>query len=165
MNVRLKENRKEAFNHRKNVAVQRLEGCPSYGPGILDSGAGPSGDMGSVPHVFQHNTITDISVNQFVVVPFGPKWFVAKVVEVSTSLAEVQVEYLETADNYATFQWSEEPLCWEFTSQILMSLPDPEVAPSTTSSRLYLQFPPACINKAHLVFQQWRKQKSRPKNF
>ena len=119
----IKEQQKQNFLSLKNAALKKYSN-QSYAPGVLSSAAGPSGDVGSVPRVRSVAT-ESYSTDQFVVLPFGPKWSAAKIVDVSTETKEIEVSYLESSDQYKTFTWSDEPKCWEFQSRILMKLSHP----------------------------------------
>ena len=114
--------------------------------------------MGSVPRIRSVAT-ESYSKGQFVVLSYGPKWFAAKVLDVSPASNEIEVAYLESSDHYKTFLWSDEPNCWEFLSSILMKLSDPEISLASTSTRLYFCFPEDEVSRANTAFAQWKQHK------
>ena len=73
----------------------------------MSSALGPSGDMGSVPKV-NHSSTDSFSIEQVVVLPYGPKWFAVLIVDESTDTNEIEVSYLESTDHYKRFTWSDE---------------------------------------------------------
>ena len=145
----------------KNSALEKYSN-QSYAPGVLSSAAGPSGDVGSVPRVRSVAT-ESYSTDQFVVLPFGPKWSAAKIVDVSTETKEIEVSYLESSDQYKTFTWSDEPKCWEFQSRILMKLSHPQVSLASTNTRLYLTFSEDEVARENTAFGQWKQHKRKPR--
>ena len=127
----------------------------------MSSAAGPSGDMGSVPRI-RSSEIDSFSIHQFVVLPYGPKWFAAQVVNVSAESNEVEVRYFDSSDGYNSFFPSDEPQCWEFSSRILMKLSDPQLE-CTSSTRFHYTFPTKDIAEAKTAFDQWRQHKKKPR--
>ena len=86
------ERKNIAFKERKRRAVDELPQGPSYGPGICDSGSGPSADISDVPGISARRSSCDVSVGEFVAIPFGPAWYVAEVTDVHRQ--QVQLRYL-----------------------------------------------------------------------
>ena len=150
------ERKKTTFIQQKNKALERYSG-ESYFPGILSSAAGPSGDMGSVPRI-RSSEIDSFSIDQFVVLPYGLKWFASQVVNVSTESNEIEVRYFVSSDGYKSFIESDEPKFWEFSSRILMKLSDPQLV-RTSSTRFHYTFSEKDIAKAKTAFAQWRRTK------
>ena len=78
---------KEALDNVKNLEDK------SYSPGVLDASAGPSGDLPATP--FSHSAKKDsYEINSFVVMPFGPQWYPARINNYSHKTNEVEVELL-----------------------------------------------------------------------
>ena len=90
------DRRKRNFLLQKNKALEKYSG-ESYLPGILSSVEGPSADMESVSRF--RSTVTDsFSIRQYVVLPYGPKWFAAQVEDVSPQSNEVELLNLDSSD-------------------------------------------------------------------
>ena len=135
---------------------------PSYGPGIYDSGSGPSADMLAVPGVLDRN-ICQVDIGKFVVVPCGPVWYATKVVDISTETNEVQVKYMYCKKDKISYYWAETELFWEYRSKLLMSLSEPVKADRSTSTRTFFNFPPNEIERANAAFAELRKMKRQPR--
>ena len=114
-----------------------------------------------VPRI-RSSEIDFFSIDQFVVLPYGPKWFAAQVVSVSAESNEVEVRYFDSSDGYKSFIESDEPQCWEFSSRILMKLSDPQLV-RTSSTRFCYTFSEEDIAKAKTAFAQWRQHKKNPR--
>ena len=132
MNENYHRNKHASFESRRAVAIEQMDSCSSYRPGICDSGAGPSGDMGYVPKKIKRNS-NIFAVNDLWLC-FSDQNGLWKFLLTSVTPL-VEVEYLDTSDNHKTFFWSNEPNCWEFMSQILIKLSDPSISRGTTGNR------------------------------
>ena len=77
-----------------NVVVDQIKYLPpSYGPGICDSGAGPSADMSGIPTA--RISCQGIPfLNRYFVVPSGPIRHAAKVIDINAATSEVQLQYI-----------------------------------------------------------------------
>ena len=76
--------------------------------------------MDSVPRIY--SSVTDsFSIKQCVVLPYGPKWFAARVEGVISHSNKVEVLYLDLSDQHETFIESDEPQCCEFLDSQLFT--------------------------------------------
>ena len=181
MRERQKHSKNRSFEQRRTSALELMSSLPpsstfsastssdststsfpSYGPGICDSGAGPSADMLAVPGVLEKKSC-QVGIGQFVVVPFGPVWYAAKVVDISTETNEVQLKYMYCKKDKKSFYWAVTELFWEYRSQLLMSLSEPTKADRSTSTRTFFNFPPDQIERANSAFAELRKLKCQPR--
>ena len=164
------------------VAV-RLSQRLKANPDESDSGISDSGAVPTVPKLQpDSNPFTRSSTEpaqqqrskEFVVIPYGPNWYAAKIVNVNQPSNEVQLEFMYSNDGNRTFYWrtpqdsNYEGLFWEFSGKILYYLSDPQlVRPKDSSSvnhdQNFFTFHPKELSEADKAFKEWRKVKRMPK--
>lgn len=163
---KLKKDRQADSNtrylERLSAAQDSLKGRKSYSPGVCDAGDGPSREMVTMPMIASTANVQNPSVSEFVVIPYGPTWYAARITQADAVNREVELEFMYSGDGNSTFHWKEEGdpgyegLCWEPSSKILCTVNEP--TPLSLRCRLY-KFSDSDMEKIKTKFSEWRSRK------
>ena len=169
--VKQKTKRKEIdqnrYQQRLTSALEQYTDVKSYHPGVCDAGAGPSADMMATPFIRPSASTYVPALEDYIVLPYGPKWYIAQIINVVHSSREVEVNFLyENKDGSYNFKEEDDPdyeagVLEPFTL-ILMRVPVPRVQ-SITSTRYTLVFEPETLDKVKEKFNEWKQRKRNPK--